>query len=618
MKHKLINLTLPLLLLRRCQSPCSAHPFSPIWEITDGCNIADQRIKVKEIWFYLVRVHKTVTFTEGFTEEDMAQQVIQLDREKLSCSVCLDLLKDPVTIPCGHSYCLSCIQNYWDDKQTVQSCPQCRQDFAPRPALVKNTILAELVDELKQAGLQAASAAEPGDVPCDVCQGKKLKAVKSCLVCCASYCEQHLQPHYDVARLKKHKLAEPTSELQDNICSGHDEVMKIFCRTDQRSICYLCSLDGHKGHNTVSVTAERAERQKDLEASQRKIQQRIQDKETKIKALEQKVEAINSSADKAVSDSEKTFANLIRAVEKKSSEVNQQIRFRQKTDVSVVEEVKEKLQREISELSGKAAELEQLSHTEDNLRFLSRYPALSRLSESADSHSVDLQSQQYFEGVAAAVSKATTQLQAGLKEQWAKSSQKMTREAVSQQQQEPKTRQEFSKWARRITLDPVTANDFVSLTNNYRKATLMTAEQKNTEKFVRWWQVLSTDGLTGRCYWEVKLHGTVLVAVAYRDICRSGSRLDCGFGNNNKSWALECSHGGYAFRHNSISTPIPGPVSSRIGVYLDHSAGVLSFYSITSTMTLLLRVETRFTQPLYPGFWFPLSAGDSAEICELK
>uniref|UniRef100_A0A3Q3F448 B box-type domain-containing protein n=1 Tax=Labrus bergylta TaxID=56723 RepID=A0A3Q3F448_9LABR len=159
------------------------------------------------------------------------------DREAFSCSICLDLLKDPVT--------------------TIYSCPQCRQTFTPRPVL-----------ELKKTGLQAAPAdhcyAGPEDVACDVCTGRKLKACKSCLQCLASYCEKHLQPHFEAAPLKKHKLVEPSKKLQENVCSRHDEVMKMFCRTDQQSICYLCSVDEHKGHDTVSAAAERTERRREL------------------------------------------------------------------------------------------------------------------------------------------------------------------------------------------------------------------------------------------------------------------------------------------------------------------------------------------------------------------
>uniref|UniRef100_A0A3P8N9T1 RING-type domain-containing protein n=1 Tax=Astatotilapia calliptera TaxID=8154 RepID=A0A3P8N9T1_ASTCA len=84
----------------------------------------------------------------------------RLDEKKICCSICLDLLKDPVTVPCGHSYCMKCIKSYWDeeDQKNIQSCPQCRQTFIPRPALKKNTVLAELVEELQKTELQASPA----------------------------------------------------------------------------------------------------------------------------------------------------------------------------------------------------------------------------------------------------------------------------------------------------------------------------------------------------------------------------------------------------------------------------------------------------------------------------
>ncbi|KAK2887923.1 hypothetical protein Q8A73_019371 [Channa argus] len=335
----------------------------------------------------------------------MAQKGVQLDRETFSCSICLDLLKDPVTIPCGHNYCMKCIKRFWDeeDGKKLHSCPQCRQTFTPRPVLVKNTMLAVLVEELKKTGLQAAPAdhcyAGPEDVSCDVCTGRKLKAVKSCLVCLASYCENHLQPHYDAAPLKKHKLANPCKKLQENICSRHDKIREIFCRTDQQCICYLCSMDEHRGHDTVSAAAERTERQRELEGSRQKLQQRIQDREKDVKLLQQEVEAISLSADKAVEDSEKIFTELIRLMDKRRSDVKQQIRSQQETEVSRVKELQEKLEQEITELKRKDASLEQLSLTEDHIQFVHSYPSLSALSEPTDSTSINIRPLRYFEDV---------------------------------------------------------------------------------------------------------------------------------------------------------------------------------------------------------------------------
>ncbi|XP_041865259.1 E3 ubiquitin/ISG15 ligase TRIM25-like [Melanotaenia boesemani] len=554
----------------------------------------------------------------------MAQQIIQLDREKLSCSICLDLLKDPVTIPCGHSYCLGCIKNYWDEEKKAHSCPQCRQSFTPRPVLVKSTILVELVDELKKAELQDPSPGHsydgPGDVACDFCTGGNLKAIMSCLICMASYCELHLQPHYNIAPLKKHKLIKATSKLQDNICSRHDEVMKIFCRTDQKCICYLCSLDEHKGHDTVSAATERAERQTELEVSRQKIQQRFHDREKDVKVLQQEVEAINLSADKVVKESQKFFKDLISLIEIQSSEVKQKIRSQQEAEVSRAEELQKKMQQEITELKRKDAELEQLSSTEDHLHFLNSYPSLSHLSDSTDlprtHHTL-----RYFEEVAAAVSEARDTLQKALSEECWKISGAVKHVEVLLSQGEPDTREEFQKYYSEITLDPNTVNTRLLLNDTNRKATLGLKEQfypSHSDRFVERWQVLSVTGLSGRCYWEMKWSGKVIVAVAYKDISRAGTRDECGLGLNDKSWALTCSTTGYEFRHNNISTSISGPKSCRIGVYLDHRAGILSFYSISDTMTLLHKVQTRFTQPLYPGFWIPYNPGDTVELCDLK
>ncbi|KAL4007561.1 hypothetical protein ACER0C_001413 [Sarotherodon galilaeus] len=563
----------------------------------------------------------------------MAQKGVQLDRETFSCSICLDLLKDPVTTTCGHSYCMNCIKSFWDeeDRKGIHSCPQCRKTFTPRPVLEKNTMLAALVEQLKKTGLQAAPAdhcyAGPEDVACDVCTGRKLKAIKSCLVCLASYCEKHLQPHYDAAPFKKHKLVAPSKKLQENICSRHDEVMKIFCRTDQQSICYLCLMDEHKGHETVPAAAERTEKQKQLEVRRLNIQQRIQEREKDVKLLQQEVEAINGSADKAVEDSEKMFTELIRLIQKRSSDVKQQVRSQQETEVSRVKELQEKLEQEIAELKRKDGELEQLSHSEDHNQFLHNYPSLSALSESTHSSSINIRPLSYFEDVTAAVSETRDKLQDILREEWTNISLTVTEVDVLLSPPEPKTRAGFLKYSHEITLDPNTANTHLLLSEGNRKAERMKQLQTysdHPDRFTRWEEVLSRESLTGRCYWEVEWkRGVVRVAVAYKNISRAGRGDECLFGNNDKSWALRCDINSFAFWHNKVQTVLSGPRSSRVGVYLDHRAGILSFYSVSETMTLLHRVQTTFTQPLYAGLGlssrlYLFGLGATAELIKVK
>ncbi|KAG9329939.1 hypothetical protein JZ751_028510, partial [Albula glossodonta] len=317
-----------------------------------------------------------------------------LDQDQFTCSVCLDLLKDPVTIPCGHSYCMGCIKDFWNqyDHTGVYSCPQCRQTFTPRPVLGRNTILADMVEKLKKAGLQAAPPAHcyagPGDVACDVCTGRKRKAVKSCLVCLASYCEAHLQPHYESPPLKKHKLIQATGNLQEKICSHHNKLLEFYCRIDQQCICYLCTMDEHRGHDTVPAAAERAAKQKHLGPTKRKFQQRIQEREKELQDLRQAVQSLTRSAQAAVEDSERIFTELIRSIERRRSEVKELIRDQEKAAVREAEGLLEQLEQEIAELRRRDDELEQLSHTEDHIHFLQSCQSLCALPGCGDLPSI--------------------------------------------------------------------------------------------------------------------------------------------------------------------------------------------------------------------------------------
>ncbi|XP_060769781.1 E3 ubiquitin/ISG15 ligase TRIM25-like [Neoarius graeffei] len=551
----------------------------------------------------------------------MAEASISVAQDQFMCPVCLDLLKDPVTIPCGHSFCKVCINDCWDqeDQKGVYSCPQCRDTFTTRPVLRRNNMLDEAVEKLKKTEVQAASPAHcyagPGDVECDFCTGRKHKAVKSCLMCLTSFCEIHLKPHLEVPALKNHTLIEASAKLQEKICSEHGEVLKIYCRTDQTCVCYLCMLEKHKDHDAVSIAAERAEKQSELKEEQMKSQQRLQEKQKKVQELKQAVNTIKLSAQTAVEDSEKIFTELISSMEKKHWEVTELIRDQEKAELSRAERLLEQLEQEIADLQRRVTELEQLSHTHDHIHFLQVTLTVlasgrrSPLFQRPDFHTSSVTVHQHlsFDGVRNSLSDLKKRLEEFCEEEF----NKIPPHAAAVQiisEPEPQSREEFLKFFCYLTLDPNTVHRLLILSEKNRAVRGSEREQRysdHPERFDSWEQVLCKESVCGRCYWEVEWSGAdvVSISVSYKDISRKGRGNECRFGFNNQSWSLCCSSfSSLSFCHNSIETDLRVPSASRIGVYVDHSAGTLSFYSVSDTMKLLHRVHTTFTQTLYAGF----------------
>ncbi|KAK7165609.1 hypothetical protein R3I93_005620 [Phoxinus phoxinus] len=169
------------------------------------------------------------------------------------------------------------------------------------------------------------------------------------------------------------------------------------------------------------------------------------------------------------------------------------------------------------------------------------------------------------------------------------------------------------KYACDLTLDPNTANTHLILSEENRKIKYVERQPypDHPERFADIPQVLCRERLTGRCYWEVEWglgddeRGSwARIAVAYKGISRIGGTV-CKFGYNDKSWCLFCKSKGFAVWHNNVSNNITHvPKSKRVGVYVDVSAGTLSFYSLSDTHTLthLHTFNTTFTEPLYAGF----------------
>ncbi|XP_067309349.1 tripartite motif-containing protein 16 [Pseudorasbora parva] len=479
--------------------------------------------------------------------------------------------------------------------------------------------MADTEDEPKKLELsgdsEICSNCMPGNVACDFCTSIKQKAVKFCLVCLASYCQNHLQAHNKSPALKKHSMIEASVNLslQEKICPHHDKYLEIYCRTDQQCICPLCVMDDHKNHDTVPADVESTKKQKELGMTQQKYKLKIHTKEKDLLELKQAADALKSSAQAALENGEQIFSELMQSIERRRCKFRDLIRDQERAADSMLQT----LEQEINELKKRDHELEMLLESEDHVHVLQNCHSFT---SGLLNPPFTIATLSDFSKVNDAISVLKQKLDVVLKGEWlriyqAARSMKILHCTV------PKNRSEFLHHSCPLQLNPLTAHKDLSLSNGNREVAVQSQEQScpdHPERFDYWCQVLGTEGLTGCSYWEVEWSGMgVNIAVAYNNIARKGESSEAHFGHNDQSWSLFCCRRGYAFRHNGIVSKIAESGSSKIGVYLDHRAGTLAFYSIDDSMILLHRVQTTFTQPLYPGFEF-VCCGASVKLCQLE
>ncbi|XP_026134575.1 E3 ubiquitin/ISG15 ligase TRIM25-like [Carassius auratus] len=542
----------------------------------------------------------------------MSESAASQYEDQFICSVCLDRLKEPVTIPCGHSYCMSCITDCWGQKEQEPPycCPQCRESFSQRPLLKKNTLIAEMMETLQKTSLQTAA------VECDVCTTEKSRAVKSCLQCLASFCQTHLQLHYQSPAFMKHKLVPASRNIQENICLSHGKLLEMYCQDDRQCICCMCT-DNHKGHSVVYVDSEWTSKKKELEEMKEAHQKLIQERERGQQELREAVKHLNSSAQETVEDIEKVFTELICSLEKKRSEIKDQIRDQEKTEIDRAEKLHKHLDQELTELRKTQAEIEKLLITDDQIHCLKSCQSVCVLPSYEDVPSFTQHTHLSFKDIS--ISSFREVLEDVCQQQTARISRDVSNVHVAESP-EPKTPDEFLQYFRQLKLDPNTAHKNIILSEKNKKASYSDEVQQypdHPERFDEYCNVLCREGLCSRCYWEVECSGDIWgVAVCYKGIGRKGNHDDCRLGFNKTSWRLSRYKQNVNFIHNNEQISIPVVPSSRIGVYLDQRAGTLCFYSVSDTMTLLHRVQTTFTEPLYPACG--VSQGSSVRIIKQR
>uniref|UniRef100_UPI003AAFE778 E3 ubiquitin-protein ligase TRIM21-like isoform X1 n=2 Tax=Centroberyx gerrardi TaxID=166262 RepID=UPI003AAFE778 len=523
-----------------------------------------------------------------------------LSEEQFLCSICLDVFTDPVSTPCGHNFCKTCITQHWDVNVQCQ-CPMCKKIFDRRPELQVNTFISEMAAQFRKSAQMKASScpdqrcAKPGEVPCDVCTGTKLKALKSCLVCLASYCETHLEPHQRIKSLKKHKLIDPVENLEDRMCKEHDKPLELFCKTDQMCVCLLCTVLDHKSHDIVPLKEEYKGKKAELGKTEAEIQQKIQERQLKIQEIKHSVELSKEDADREIADSVRVFTALMQSVERGQAELIETIQEKQKTTEKQAEGFIKELEQEISELMKRTAEVEQLSRTEDHLHLLQSFPSLNTPPHTKDWTEVSVHRSSY-EGT---VRRAVAQLEETLR----KEMEKLLDAELKRVQQ----------YAVDVTLDPDTAEAYLILSDDGKQVKDGDVKKnlpENPERFSSCPCVLGKQSFSsGRFYYEVQVKGKTDwdLGVARGSINR---KENMQLSPKNGYWTIWLRNGNeYKALADSRVVLSLKSKPQKVGVFVDYEEGLVSFYDVDAAALIYSFTGCTFTEKLYPYFSPSLNDG---------
>ncbi|XP_046907223.1 zinc finger protein RFP-like [Hypomesus transpacificus] len=515
-----------------------------------------------------------------------------LSEDQFLCSICLDVFTDPVTIPCGHNCCKACITKYWDNSDLCQ-CPMCKMTFDKRPDLYVNTFISEMAAQFRKSEPLKATISPDlrlpkPEVSCDICTGSKLKALKSCLVCLASYCETHLEPHQRVAAFKKHKLIEPVKNLEDRMCQKHERPLELFCRTDQMCVCLMCMTTDHKTHGFMTLEEVFQQRKVKLGQMMAEIKLMMEERSSKVKEITLSVEISKRDAEREKSDSVQVFTALVRSIERSQAELIEVIEEKQKAAEKQAEGFIKDLDVEITELKRRSTELEQLSHTEDHLHLLQSFPSLSTPPHTKDWSEISVHS-----GLSVgAVRRAVSQLEETLN----KEMEKLSDTELKRIQQH----------AVDVTLDPDTAHIRLILSEDgkqVRHGNAWTDHPDNPERFSRCVNVLGKQGFSsGRFYYEVQVEGKTkwTMGVVRESINRKGKITVTP---ENGYWAVCLRNGDqYKARANPDVLFSLRQKPQKVGVFVDYEEGLVSFYDVEARSHIYSFTGCSFTEKLYPLF----------------
>ncbi|KAK0132963.1 E3 ubiquitin-protein ligase TRIM39 [Merluccius polli] len=516
----------------------------------------------------------------------MASANTSWSEDNFSCSICLDVFNSPVSTPCGHNFCRTCITKLWDD-QVQYKCPVCNELFHTRPDLRVNTLLSEMVDQFRRSvRVKEQPSVEPGEVPCDVCTGTQLKAVKFCLMCLTSYCHTHLEPHQRVAGLKKHLLVEPMDRLEDRMCKKHNQLLELFCQTDQVCVCQLCTDGDHRSHPVVPLEEEYDVKTAQLAKIEFEVHQMIQERKRKIKEIKDTVDRSKADADRQIADAEQVLTALMSSIEKRRDDFNQTVKEKLKSTEKQAEGLIKELEQEIEELTNRRSEVKQLSHTEDHLHLLQTFSSLKNPPHTRDWTTVEVRPPPYIGSLRRSLDQLEEMLNMEMKTLW--------------DDAELKRVQQYEV---DVTLDPDTAHPQLILSEDGKQVHHGGVEKNltdNRKRFTSGLSVLTRQSFSsGRFYFEVQVKNKTgwYLGVARESISRKGSLIltpEKGY------WIIYFTNNQLVFKDKSnVLLPLRAELQ-KVGVFVDYDEGLVSFYDVEARVHIYSATGCTFRKPLYP------------------
>ncbi|XP_056445136.1 zinc finger protein RFP-like isoform X2 [Gadus chalcogrammus] len=428
---------------------------------------------------------------------------------------------------------------------------------------------------------------EPAEVPCDVCTGTQLKAVKSCLVCLISYCQTHLEPHQRVAGLKKHRLVEPMDRLEEIMCKKHNQLLELYCLIDQVCVCQICTEADHRFHHAVPLKEEYEVKLAQLGKMEAEVQQMIHERKQKIKEIKDTVKCSKADAEREIAGSVQVLTALMRHIEKCQEDLNQMVKERLKDTEKQAEDLIKELEQEIEDLTNRSSEVKQLSHTEDHLHFLQTFRSPKNPPPTRDWTTVEVRPPSYV----GTLRRSLDQLEETLNMEMKKLP---DGELKSVQQYEVD-----------VTLDPDTAHPRLILSKYGRQVRDGGVGQEvpdNPKRFTEYIHVLTRQSFSsGRFYFEVQSKDKTAwyIGVARESIDRKDESLmtpETGY------WSLFLD----GWKKGLVFTDFP-PVHlplkaelQKVGVFVDYDEGLVSFYDVEARVHIYSATGCTFSDPLYP------------------